>query len=113
MDEFDVESFTREDIFKLVDATLAKKEKLDPESRRWLEMDHRSFIKNGLGIPAGPNRDRFKEIMKELSEVRTAFEQTFNKENGGLWFTREELEGVPNDVISTPKKGERENKGKL
>ncbi|KIW06006.1 uncharacterized protein PV09_03187 [Verruconis gallopava] len=113
MDEFGIESIMREDVFALVDAVLKKGEKLDPESQRWLEKDHKSFIRNGLGIPSGPKRDRFKEIKKRLSELSIAFQKTLNEENGGLWFTEKELIGVPKDVISTLKKGEGENEGKL
>lgn len=113
MDDFGIESIMREDVFNLVDAVLKKKEELNPESLRWLEKDHKAYIRNGLGIPAGPKRDRFKEIKKRLSELSIIFQKTLNEENGGLWFTLEELDGVPKDVIATLKKGEGENEGKV
>ena len=46
----------REDVYKLVDAVLNKNETLDPESRRLLEKEHKDFIRNGLGLPAGEKR---------------------------------------------------------
>lgn len=113
MDDFGIESIMREDVFALVDATLKKNESLDAESRRWLEKDHKSYIRNGLGIEAGPKRDRFKEIKKRLSEISIAFQKTLNEENGGLWLTEEELRGVPKDVLEGLKKGEGENEGKV
>jgi metallopeptidase MepB len=113
MDDYGIESSMREDIFKLVDAAFRKDEKLDPESRRLLEKDHKSYVRNGLGIPAGPKRDRFKEIKKRLSEISIQFQKTLNEEDGGLWFTLEELDGVPKDVISTLKKGEGADEGKV
>ena len=113
MDDFFIESSMREDIFKLVDAVLKKNESLDPESRRLLEKEHQSFIRNGLGLPAGPKRDRFKEIKKRLSLISIEFGKNLNEENGGIWFTPEELDGVPEDVLSGLKKGEGENEGKL
>lgn len=113
IDDFGIESIMREDVFALVDAALKKNEKLDPESRRWLEKDHKSYIRNGLGIPAGPKRDRFKEIKKRQSEIGIAFQKTLNEEDGGLWFTPEQLEGLPTDVISGLKQGEEENAGKV
>jgi metallopeptidase MepB len=113
MDDFGIESIMREDVFALVDATLKKNESLSPESRRWLEKDHKSYIRNGLGIPAGPKRDRFKEIKKRLSELGIAFQKTLNEENGGLWLTEDELKGVPKDVVEGLKKGEGENAGKV
>ncbi|KAJ5095049.1 hypothetical protein N7532_007340 [Penicillium argentinense] len=113
MDEFFIESAMREDIFQLVDAALKKNEKLDPESRRLLEKEHKDFVRNGLGLPAGPQRARFKEIKKRLSQLSIEFQKNLNEENGGIWFTPEELEGVPEDVLSGLKKGEGENSGKL
>ena len=111
--DYSIESSMREDIFKLVDAALKKGEKLDPESRRLLEKEHKSFIRNGLGLPTGEKRDRFKEIKKRLSDVGIIFQKNLNEENGGLWFTKEELNGTPEDVIAGFEKGEGENEGKL
>lgn len=103
----------REDVFNLVDAALKKKEQLDPESQRRLEKDHKSYIRNGLSLPAGPKRDRFKEIKQRLSQISIAFQKNLNEENGELWFSAEELHGVPEDVIATLKKGEGDKEGKL
>ncbi|PLN85016.1 metallopeptidase MepB [Aspergillus taichungensis] len=113
MDEFFIEAAMREDVFKLVDAVLQKNESIDPESRRLLEKEHKDYIRNGLGLPAGPKRDRFKEIKKRLSQISIEFQKNLNEENEGIWFTREELDGVPEDVLSGLKKGEGENDGKL
>lgn len=113
MDEFFIESVMREDVFTLVDAALKKNETLDPESRRLLEKEHKDYVRNGLGLPAGPQRARFKEIKKRLSQLSIEFQKNLNEENGGIWFTSEELAGVPDDVLSGLKKGEGENAGKL
>ncbi|KAJ5728099.1 hypothetical protein N7493_004429 [Penicillium malachiteum] len=113
MDEFFIESVMREDVFQLVDAALKKNEELDPESRRLLEKEHKDFVRNGLGLPAGPQRARFKEIKKRLSQLSIEFQKNLNEENGGIWFTPEQLDGVPEDVTSGLKRGEDENAGKL
>ncbi|KAJ5736495.1 uncharacterized protein N7483_001620 [Penicillium malachiteum] len=113
MDEFFIESVMREDVFQLVDAALKKNEELDPESRRLLEKEHKDFVRNGLGLPAGPQRARFKEIKKRLSQLSIEFQKNLNEENGGIWFTPEQLDGVPEDVTSGLKRGEGENAGKL
>jgi metallopeptidase MepB len=84
MDEFTIESSMREDIFKLVDAVYKKGAKLDPESQRLLEKKRKSYITNGLGIPAGLQRDRFKEIKKRLSQIRIQFQKNLNEEHGGI-----------------------------
>jgi metallopeptidase MepB len=113
MDEFGIEASMREDIFKLVDAAFKKGEKLDPESQRLLEKERKSYITNGLGIPAGEKRDRFKEIKKRLSTIQIEFQKNLNEENGGIWFTKKELEGVPEDVVEGFEKGTGENEGKV
>ncbi|KAL2012533.1 hypothetical protein VTN00DRAFT_58, partial [Thermoascus crustaceus] len=113
MDDFAIESAMREDVYRLVDAVLKKGEKLDPESQKLLEKEHKDYVRNGLGLPAGPKRDRFKQIKKRLSQISIEFQKNLNEENGGIWFTREELDGVPEDVLSGLKKGEGENEGRL
>ena len=104
MDDAYIEASMREDVFKLVDAVLKKGDKLEPESQRLLEKEHKGYVRNGLNIPAGPKRDRFKEIKKRLSELGIAFSKNLNEEKGGNWFTAEELKGVPEDVLSLLKK---------
>lgn len=113
MDDFSIESSMREDVYKLVDAALNKGDKLDAESQRLLEKTRKDYIRNGLGLPAGPKRDRYKEIKKRLSQLCIIFSKNLNEEIGGLWFTPEELEGVPKDVTSLFEKGEGENAGKV
>ncbi|KAK3319004.1 peptidase family M3-domain-containing protein [Apodospora peruviana] len=135
MDEFGIECSMREDVFQLVDAVykssglaasmdkdkerlideaLAKSAGLDNvESARLLEKERKSYIKNGLGLPVGEQRDRFKEIKKRLSQIQIAFQKNLNEENGGIWFTKEELDGVPEDVLVNLEKGKDENEGKL
>lgn len=113
MDDFFIESSMREDVFQLVSSVVKKGEELDPESQKLLEKEHKDYIRNGLGLPVGPKRDRFKDIKKRLSQISIEFQKNLNEENGGIWFTPEELDGVPDDVLSGLKKGEGENEGKL
>ena len=112
-EDFGIESVMREDVFRLVDAVTQAKETLEPESQRLLEKERKSYIRNGLGIPAGSKRDRFKEIKKRLSEISITFQKALNEENGALFFTESELDGVPKDLISSWPKGTGENADKL
>jgi len=135
MDEFAIECGMREDVFKLVDAVyqgtgLAESKEKDKdrlinealaasagldsaESALLLERERKSYIRNGLGLPAGEKRDRFKEIKKRLSQISIAFQKNLNEENGGIWFSPEELDGVPQDVLDGLEKGTGDNEGKL
>ncbi|KAE8441568.1 hypothetical protein EG329_004687 [Mollisiaceae sp. DMI_Dod_QoI] len=117
MDEFNIEASMREDIFALVEGAWQKAQQgesgLDGEDLRLLEKERKSYIRNGLGIEKGPKRDRFKEIKKRLSQIQIEFQKNLNEENGGIWFTRKELEGVPSDVLAGFEEGTGDNEGKL
>ncbi|KAF2223891.1 metallopeptidase MepB [Elsinoe ampelina] len=113
LDDFGIESSMREDVFGLLQGILDKKEKLDPESQRLLEKTHKGYVRMGLNIPAGPKRDRFKAIKKRLSELSITFQKNLNEEQGGLWFTPAELDGLPEDLVGNLQKGEGENDGKV
>lgn len=112
-DDFVTEAAMREDLYILIDAVFKKSEDLDPESRRLLEKEHKDYTRNGLSIPAGTKRDRFKDIKMRLNELTRAFRKNPIDENGGVWFLLDELEGVPEDVMSGLEKGKDENEGKL
>jgi metallopeptidase MepB len=135
LDDFSIEVSMREDVFKLVDSvykTSGIKEATDKapdgniddagavalglhnaESARLLDKEHKAYIKNGLALPSEAQRERFKEIKKRLSQIQISFQKNLNEENGGIWFTKEELDGVPEDVIDGLEKGTGENEGKV
>lgn len=114
LDEFGIETSMREDVFKIVDAVFQKKDTLglDPESLRLLEKERKGYIRNGLSLPEGPKRDRFKEIKKRLSQIQIQFQKNLNEEDGALYFTKEELDGLPSDLVETWEKGTGENEGR-
>jgi metallopeptidase MepB len=111
--DFAVETAMREDIFKLVEAVFSKNETLDPESRQLLEKERRGYIRNGLGLPAGNKRELFMEIRKRLGRITIEFRKNLTEENGGVWFSRKDLEGVPEDQLSGFEHGESEKSGQL
>ena len=106
----------REDIYKLVSAVYknhaSKPIDKSPEAVRLLEKMNQEYERNGLAL-GDAERKRFKEIKKELSVLGIEFSKRLNEENGGIWFTPEELKGVPSDVLDGLKKGDGENDGKL
>ncbi|CAE6466814.1 unnamed protein product [Rhizoctonia solani] len=53
----------------------------------------------GLALPED-KREELKKLKKELSVICTDFGRNFNEEKGTIAFTREELKGVPEDVIN-------------
>ena len=115
LNAFYVESAMHEDLFRLVDAVVTRNESLDRESHHFLAKKHKEFIQNGLKLSSGPKRDRFKEVRTRLSQLADDFHQNLAKANdeSGVWFNRQELDGVPQDVLSELEVGSGEQIGKL
>lgn len=97
--KFRSETLLREDLYQLIDAVLKKDENLDPESRLYLERKHREYRRNGLTIPAGKDRDRFKEIKQRVSHLISEYRANLGKPKGAVWFEAQELEGIPQSVL--------------
>lgn len=117
IDEFDIECDTREDIFALINAAYEQRhtENLDGESLHLLEKERSKFVRNGMLLPPGPNRQRLKEVKAEISKLCSQSQKLLDDETGGVWFTPEELEGIPSSSIEIEalEKGLGENKGKV
>lgn len=112
MSDFYIESSMREDLFSRVKAAWGNKEdvnKLDKESKKYLEEDYKGYIRNGLDLPPGEKRDRFKEIKKRLNTLQIEFSVNLNEDKSGQWFTTEELAGVPQDLVSSLKVGTQDD----
>ncbi|KAK5654621.1 hypothetical protein OQA88_6942 [Cercophora sp. LCS_1] len=115
LQHFEVQYKQRQDLFQLINAvsdrTKAQPGSLDPESEHYVSTVRREFVKNGLGIPAGPQRERFTDIQHRINDLKAQFaENAANASQGGVWFSRDELEGVPEKFLSTMEIGDN---GKL
>ncbi|KAH6659444.1 metallopeptidase MepB [Truncatella angustata] len=104
---FKLETAMNEGLFALVDAVSKGKEgllDLDAESRRLLEKVHQDHTVNGLSLSVGSaERERFMTIKKRIGELEGMFMRNLAKSktsSGGLWFTRAELAGLPESLIS-------------
>ncbi|KAI6124381.1 hypothetical protein EV401DRAFT_1187749 [Pisolithus croceorrhizus] len=84
--DFGVEESMRLDVFQAKIQRLVKKMVLDGK-------------RAGLALPE-EDRTQLMALQKELSQVAVEFMRNFNEEDGHITFTRDELEGVPEDVIS-------------
>lgn len=103
----------REDVFRLVDAVFQKDEALDPESRKYLLEERRNYLRNGIAVTLQSGRERFVDIKKRLSSIATEFSNNLDEEICTVWFTREELEGVPEDSLGQLESGSGDYDGKL
>ncbi|TQV94511.1 metallopeptidase MepB [Cordyceps javanica] len=117
IDEFDIECNTREDLFALVDAAYATRHSqgLDAESLHLLEKEWQRNVQNGLLLPTGPDRERFKEAQKEISSLCLLAQKVLDEDTDGVWFRPEDLEGIPEDSleIGTLEQGSGENEGRV
>ncbi|QRV82708.1 metallopeptidase MepB [Ceratobasidium sp. AG-Ba] len=104
--EFDVESLMRLDIYKALLSAKAKVEKLSPEEQRLVDRMILNRKRAGLSLQEDQRKELI-QLKKELSELRTEFMKNLNEENGAITLTRDELEGVPEDVAKgyTPIEG--------
>ncbi|KAH7885032.1 hypothetical protein F5I97DRAFT_1810510 [Phlebopus sp. FC_14] len=74
-------------------------EKLSKEQQRLVEKMVLDGKRAGLSLPE-KEREELMALKKELSQACLDFMKNFNEEDGRVSFTREELDGVPEDVIS-------------
>ncbi|GAM38564.1 hypothetical protein TCE0_033r09383 [Talaromyces pinophilus] len=113
-DAFDSETWMRDDLFRLVSNVVCNQEKenLSAEDAYYLRHKHQNFLRNGLGIAETKQRARFTQVQTLLREKALEAQQCINKSHG-LWLSAEELNGFPRSALSTLKKGEAENEGKL
>ncbi|KAJ7254409.1 hypothetical protein B0H12DRAFT_1115452 [Mycena haematopus] len=103
--DYGVESSMRLDVFQ---AKLAAEknmkssglwENLSSEEQRLVDKMILAGKRAGLGLPEA-ERNTLTTLQKELSQVCLEFDKNFNEEKGVVSFTKEELDGVPADVIS-------------
>ncbi|CAI4219547.1 unnamed protein product [Parascedosporium putredinis] len=109
------ESIARRDIAALVRAVYERYERgeedLDPEDAHLLEQTYGAYRRNGSALEEGPERDRFLALKRELQDVLNAARKTLNEADDGVWFTRAELEGVPDRNIAKYKRGDEDGGG--
>jgi Zn-dependent oligopeptidase len=102
LEEFSVEQRTREDLYKAVleyiDNNPDAVSKLEGEDKRLLEKTIQSFKRNGLALET-EQRIRVKQIKQRISQLAIKFQQNLNEDTTKLFFTREELAGLPDDFI--------------
>lgn len=72
---------------------------LSAEDQRLVDKIVLQGKRDGLALPVD-QQDKLKALKQELSKAQIAFNKNFNEEDGHVSFTREELEGVPQDVVN-------------
>jgi len=111
MDEFSVEMSMRKDIFDNLVAFSGTGEaaNLKPELKRYLDKMIIEGKRNGLNL-AEEEREKVKIIKKRISELGVNFNKNLNEDTSHAFFTKEELLGVPEDLVNSL---EKNDEGKL
>jgi thimet oligopeptidase len=97
--QFNVEVFTRENLYKALTEYAGKKEPLVGENKKLLEKELLDFRRNGLTLDPVQRR-QVKEIKKRLVDLELAFGKNLNEVRDFLLVTRAELDGLPDDYVN-------------
>ncbi|ODQ46835.1 hypothetical protein PICMEDRAFT_16653 [Pichia membranifaciens NRRL Y-2026] len=106
--KYGIEAGLREDVYRAIHKVYEDNKDnatLDAETRRFLEKVNRQYERNGLSLPL-EKREKIKELKQQLSTLSLKFSQNLSEETGFLLFTREQLEGLPDDVVASFEKVE-------
>ncbi|KAJ2451198.1 metalloendopeptidase [Coemansia sp. RSA 2336] len=101
LNAFEIESLMREDVYKVVRAVYdnaAEMAKLGPEDKRLVEKMEQDYRRKGLALDKDKRR-QLGEILERLSELALRFNRIVGESNGEAAFTREELDGLPEDFF--------------
>jgi len=105
LETFQIESEMREDVYHAILKFRDTKPTLDPQAQRLLDKTIEDFERNGLGLPAD-KREQLMKLKKRIAELCINFQKNINEDTTALEFTKEELEGLPEDFLENLKKSE-------
>lgn len=74
---------------------------LSPEDKMLLQTTYDSFALNGANLQ-GDDREKYRALSAELSELTTRFGQNVLKELNTyeIWLTKDDLAGLPDDLVA-------------
>jgi len=96
--KYDVEKATRKDVFDVLQAIDAAKPALEPQWQRYLDRLLRDKKRLGLHLPEA-ERQVIKQLQEDMSKLGLEFSKNLNEENTSFLFTKDELKGIPDDVL--------------
>lgn len=100
------------DYFRLLRAVRDNREdfeSLDAESQHLLERELTVYRMAGHGELDAEEVEGFLQEGANIGQIERKFQENISREDGGVWFTRDELEGVPaSDLGKWKSDGEKE-----
>ncbi len=97
--QFDVDVYSREDLYKAVTAYAAKKEPLTGEDARLLDKTLLDFKRSGLELPA-KTRDQVRDIRKRIAKLEADFGKNIDEDQSFVLFSSAELVGLPDGFVA-------------
>eukprot|EP01132_Coremiostelium_polycephalum_P006611 gene6611-8181_t len=99
LQKYFIETMMREDLYKaFTDYNQETDPNLDAEQKRLIRKTLEDFEKNGLQLEK-EKRDKIKQLKTEVSDLCIQFEKNINEDKTRLSLSKEELKGVPDDIL--------------
>lgn len=98
--EAEAEWLARRDLFDLIKAVHDRNEDLDQESKLWLDQELLEFTLSGHGRLDDSQITEYKHGKARLEEQIRQYFQNLSSDQSGVWFSDEDLDGVPADQVS-------------
>eukprot|EP00697_Spironema_sp_BW2_P011434 gnl/Spiro4/27117_TR13490_c0_g1_i1.p1 gnl/Spiro4/27117_TR13490_c0_g1~~gnl/Spiro4/27117_TR13490_c0_g1_i1.p1 ORF type:complete len:748 (+),score=216.92 gnl/Spiro4/27117_TR13490_c0_g1_i1:171-2246(+) len=104
LSDFQVEASCRHDVYMAVKefSESAEISTLSAEAKRYLEHTLRDFRRKGLHLTE-ELRAQVKTLNQELSQLQITYTKNLGEEDTKLSFSRDDLEGMPDDFVSSLK----------
>nr|RBQ94084.1 hypothetical protein FVER53263_03590 [Fusarium verticillioides] len=106
-----VKILMRHDIASLVGAIYEREKtapdgNLDGQDRHLLARMHGEYLRSGSFLRSHKEREELQATLDEIDRVRSAAQTAFTEDEGGIWFDRADLAGVPETMLaSMPQEG--------
>jgi len=98
--KFSVGIYTRRDLYNAIKTAVPRTK----EEERLLSETLRQFRKNGLALP-DEGLLRVRKFKEEITGLEVRFTANLNNDTSAIDFSKEELDGVPEDVLATFSQG--------
>ncbi|KAJ6011132.1 peptidase family M3 [Penicillium sp. IBT 35674x] len=88
--------------FRLLQAARTKPDfhKLLMESQHLMEKKLLEYKHAGHGILEDLALEEYRKLKMEIADLEMKFQQNISRETGGVWFSTQELDGVPEDELT-------------
>ncbi len=97
--QFSVEMYAREDLYRALKEYAAKGETLAGEPKRLVDKEFLDFKRSGLGL-SKERRQEVLDLRKKIVELQLLFSKNVNEYKDFALFSKEELDGMPEDFVS-------------